>query len=341
MRYKKKMEKTDERFEQDHTGHPRMFRMLKLLNALSSGVYYTAPEMGRMIGASRSTVMRYLSSFRQAGFNVECMEGGRYRLTRLDESLREFSQLVHFSEEEAYLINMALDAVSPTNTMKANLKNKLLAVYSTVSLQKYTIIPSHAENIDRLTAAMHNREQAVLMSYCSSHGGDVRDRLVEPFAFTADCRSVVCYDLGDGAVKHFCTARMKAVAMTGVPWLHEDEHRIPETDIFEMSGRRIYPVRVRLSARGRNLLEEEWPKSIPFIRREGVQWVFEATLCSLEGMARFAMGLPGDVIPEGECSGLRGLMRTRALRLADELGKSDGKEENPFRQSQYVETGGL
>ena len=280
---------------------PALHKMMKLINCMSSGIKYTREELQEKMGISRSTFFNYISTLRDSGFCVKCSDG-RYQMLHIDRSLKEFSQLVHFSDEEAYLINMAIDSIHPTNMLKANVKNKLMAVYDVASLQDYTICRNCAERIDNLTKAIHNREAVVLKDYCSSNSDTVRDRLVEPFAFTTDCRNLFAYDLESGTVKCFSPARMGDVQLTSQAWKNEDSHRIPKTDIFDMTGDRESHVRILLDARARNLLEEEYPKSVKYISQvKKNSWMLDTYVCKLEGIARFVMGLPlHTVICEGE-----------------------------------------
>ena len=292
---------SDIRFEQNQTGQPSVFRTMRILYLLSSGVYRDMDYMINDLDCSLSTVKRSISTLRKAGFNVECTQG-KYRITQINPTLERFSQLVCFTEEEAYIIDTAIDSICPSNRLKGCLKDKLLSVYDTCSLQKYSVSEGLGDRISTLSRSIRNKEQVILRRYCSSHSESVRDRRVEPFSFTLNCKSLAAYDLEDGKVKFFSPSRMAAVTQTGLQWEHEMEHIMPDTDIFEMSGTKSTHVSIGLSARAKNLIEEEYPKSIPYIR-EWVQgrWILETDLCSPEGACRFVMGLPLDtVIVEGD-----------------------------------------
>lgn len=285
-------EYSDIRCEQKSNGQPMIYRTMRLINCMSSGIRYTREELCGKIDISRSSFFNYIATLRKVGFCIECREG-RYRMLHIDDSLKEFSQLVHFSEEEAYLVNKAIDSISPSNMMKASLKNKLMSVYNVASLQEYTICRNYAERIDCLTKAIHNREAVMILSYCSSNSDSIRDRTVEPFAFTGNCRNLIAYDLESGSVKCFSPARMGDVLRLPQKWTHEDEHKVPETDIFDMMGDGRHHVKVRMDARARNLLEEEWPRAVKHIRKEGgCSWTLETEVCSMEGIGRFLLGLP-------------------------------------------------
>ena len=292
----------DIRLEQAVTGQPQIMRTFTLLRMLVSGIYYTRDEMQEHLGISRPTFMRYIHTLRQSGFDVESLPEGRYRIAHVAECITDFSQIVHFSREEAFLIDKAIDCVCPTNRMKANLKNKLLSIYHTTPLHRYSLCKDNGEIIDTITEGILNHECVTFNSYCSSNSGVVRDRIVEPMEFTSDCRNVICFDRESGTVKMFSPHRMKSATRLDKHWTHTDMHVVPDTDIFDMSGDKKLNVELRMMARAKNLLEEEYPKSIPFIidGKDG-SWTLRTQVCSVKGIGRFVLGLPDDIeILKGE-----------------------------------------
>ena len=104
---------------------------------------------------------------------------------------------VCFTEEEAYIIDKAIDSICPSNRLKGSLKDKLLSVYDTCSLQKYSVSEGLGDRISTLSRSIRNKEQVILRRYCSSHSESVRDRRVEPFSFTLNCKSLAAYDLSE------------------------------------------------------------------------------------------------------------------------------------------------
>ena len=297
-------------------GQERLCRTLRLLCRMASGVRYSRDELCSKEGIGRTTFFCDLAALRSAGFALECTDG-LYSVVKIDESMKEFSQIVRFTEEEAYLVNRAIDSICPSNMMKAELKNKLMAVYSVCSMQEYTICRSYGERMDILDRAIRGRRMVRIIGYCSSHSGTICDRTVEPFAYTGECRNVVAWDVERGAVRYFSPARMNDVALLDREWENADRHVMPVTDIFDMSGERTYHVRVRLDARARNLLEEERPKAVMHLTREdGCSWVLDTEVCSREGIGRFVMGLACDTeILEG--SELIGFVRRKAAVLVE------------------------
>jgi hypothetical protein len=47
--------------------------------------------------------------------------------------------------------------------------------------------------------------------------------------------------------------------------------------------------------RAKQLLIEEHPATLPFVKRQGPHWHFEGALMGFEDVGRFILGLPGEV----------------------------------------------
>lgn len=98
--------------------------------------------------------------------------------------------------------------------LKQNLKRKLYSVYDNKTLADTVVRGKNAPNIRRLIEAIEQERQAVLHGYLSAHGGGVRDRRVEPFAFTTNYVQVWCYDLESHTNKLFKTSRIGSVELS-------------------------------------------------------------------------------------------------------------------------------
>lgn len=82
---------------------------------------YTLEEICQKLDMSRRTFFRYLDTFKSAGFAVQRIGEGRYRLT-VRRSDIDLSKIVYFTEEEAYVVNRLIDSLDNTNTMKQGLR---------------------------------------------------------------------------------------------------------------------------------------------------------------------------------------------------------------------------
>lgn len=280
---------------------PKIERLLRLMRLMSGTSYYTIRDLQDTLGMSERTIYRYIDTFKAAGFAVEKIHGNVFRLVTMRRPYPDLSKIVYFSEEEAYIVNRLIDSLDNTNALKQGLHRKLAAIYDATSIAEYVDKKSNSANIQALADAAKNKVQVVLKKYESSHSGEIRDRLVEPFDFTTNYVDVWAYDTVDGKNKRFKIARIDEVEILDVPWTAEAEHNSTEIDAFRMSKPEHYHVRLQMTLQAKNLLVEEYPLAEKSIRKNGDVYIFDADVRALEGVGRFVIGLAADVtILEGE-----------------------------------------
>ena len=184
------------------------------MKLLTANTTYNVDQLAERLQMSRRTVYRYIDTFREAGFVIK-KSGDCIRLDKESPHFRDISQLVHFTEEEAVILKNTIENIDDTNMLKQNLKRKLYSVYDNKTLADTVVRGKNAPNIRRLIEAIEQERQAVLHGYLSAHGGGVRDRRVEPFAFTTNYVQVWCYDLESHTNKLFKTSRIGSVELSG------------------------------------------------------------------------------------------------------------------------------
>lgn len=274
---------------------PKLERLLRLMKLLTANTTYNVDQLAERLDMSRRTVYRYIDTFREAGFVIK-KSGDCIRLDKESPHFRDISQLVHFTEEEAVILKSAIENIDDNNLLKQNLKRKLYSVYDNRTLADTVVRGKNAPNIRRLVEAIEEQRQVVLHGYQSAHGGEVRDRRVEPFAFTTNYVQVWCFDPEDGANKLFKTARIGSVEATDTPWQHTDEHREGFIDAFRIHGERRHRVRLELGMLAYNLLCEEYPLAERDVRPAGRgRWLLDTEVASMAGVGRFVVGLLDDI----------------------------------------------
>jgi len=274
---------------------PKLERLLRLMKMLTANTTYTVDDLAERLGMSRRTVYRYIDTFRSAGFVVK-RTGDCIRLDKESPHFKDISQLVHFTEEEAAILKQAIESVDDTNLLKQNLKRKLYSIYDNRTLADTVVKGRLAGNVHALIEAIEERRQVVLHNYRSAHGGRVRDRRVEPFAFTTNYVQIWCYEPESGSCKSFKTARIGQVELLTTSWEHEPEHRKEFTDLFRMNGKRRLPVRLELGMRACNLLTEEFPLAENLIAPCGPdRWMLKTEVADYAGVGRFVIGLLDDI----------------------------------------------
>ena len=178
---------------------PKIERLLRLLRLLSGNVTYSVDELADRLDTSWRSIYRYIDTLKSAGFAVEKVYGNVYRLVSMKDARFDLSKVVMFSDEEAAIVNGMIDGLDNTNALKIGLKRKLAAVYDSTSIANYIGSKSNAANTQAIADAIREHRKVVLKDYESSHSGQVRDRLVEPFQFTTNYVDAWCFDLEDGA----------------------------------------------------------------------------------------------------------------------------------------------
>lgn len=262
---------------------------------LTANTSYTVDEMAERLDMSRRTIYRYIDTFREAGFVIK-KSGNHIRLDKESPHFKDISQLVHFTEEEAVILKRAIESIDDTNLLKQNLKRKLYSVYDNKILADTIVRGNNAATVHALINAIEEHHQVVLHSYRSSHGGAVRDRLVEPFAFTTNYVQVWCFDTDSKSCKLFKLARIDSVEITTTEWQYEDMHEKGFIDIFRMNGRERHRVRLSLGILSRNLLLEEYPLAEQQLSLgDDGRWIIDTEVADYAGVARFVVGLMDDI----------------------------------------------
>lgn len=274
---------------------PKIERLLRLMKMLSGSINYTVDEIADKLQMSRRTIYRYIDTLKGAGFVIR-RTGDSFKMMKESRHFDDIEQLVHFSEEESYLVNRLIDGLDDTNMLKQNLRKKLATVYDVTAMADCVVRKEHVANTHELISAIENKKQVILHDYSSSNKGDVRDRLVEPFEFTTNYIQVWCYEPQSEKNKLFRVSRMGAVEPTDTPWQHQPMHRSEKSDIFRTSGNTPIHIKVEIGTMARNLLLEEFPLAErELTRTKGDKWLLETDIYRLEGAGRFIIGVANDI----------------------------------------------
>ena len=275
---------------------PKLERMLRLMKLMTGNVNYTVNDLAERIGTTYRSIYRYIDTFKDAGFVVQNLGGGVYKLGKESRYFKDISQLVHFTDEEAHIVNQLIEALDDTNMLKQNLRRKLTTIYDCTSMAQSIVRGKNAANVNNLLEAINERRRVVLRDYASSNTGVVRDRVVEPFGFTTNYVQVWCYEVESGQNKIFKTSRIGSVEILSEEWQAEEKHTEGHIDIFRMTGFEQHRVRIRLGMLARNLLLEEYPLAERDIVKEGSDgWVLDTLVSNYRGVGRFVLGLMDDV----------------------------------------------
>jgi predicted DNA-binding transcriptional regulator YafY len=274
----------------------KMQRLLELMIYLSSGIRHSLSEIARRFDISERTAFRYIQTFRDAGFIIPKPKDGFYYIDKDSPYFREISELLHFSKEEAAIIRKAIHSVSDENLLKQNLIKKLYALYNFDRVADTIVREEQSEIIHQLMRAIKGKNKVILRGYLSANSNVMKDRLVEPFDFTTNYIATWAYDPEDQCCKTFKNTRIESVEVLSVHWENEARHERLPMDVFRISSKQQIPVKLKLSIRAAELLEEEYPLSEAYIHPvSDYAFIFEAPICSFEGVGRFVLGLCSEV----------------------------------------------
>ena len=266
------------------------------MKLMTSGNRYTVEELAERLDTTYRSIYRYIDTFKEVGFVVHKEAGGVYHLGKESRYFKDISQLIHFTAEEAHIVNQLIGALDDTNTLKQNLRRKLSSVYNCTSLANSIVKGKNAENVNRIIEAIEEQRQVILHDYSSSHTGSKRDRTVEPISFTTNYVQIWCYDLSDNKTKLFNTARIGEVEILDSEWQHQSEHHCGQIDIFRNMGFEKMPVKLRLGVMAHNLLTEEYPLSERDLQQiDETHWLLDTLVCNYAGIGRFVIGLADDI----------------------------------------------
>jgi predicted DNA-binding transcriptional regulator YafY len=171
---------------------PKLERLLRVMKMLTANNSLTVDEIAAKLAISQRSVYRYIDTFRAAGFVIKKTDN----FIKLDKSspyFKDISQLIHFTEEEAFILKSAIENIDENNLLKQNLKKKLYTVYNYNILAETIVSGKNGKNVQQLVEAIENKRSVILRNYSSAHGNDIRDRFVEAYAFTTNYVQVWCY----------------------------------------------------------------------------------------------------------------------------------------------------
>lgn len=280
---------------------PKVVLALRLMKMLQNNETLTIDEISARLNVVPRTIYRYIDTLKESGFTVVNIKGDIYSMVEMPQPAPEFDKLVYFSDEESYLVNNLIDALSPTNALKAGLRKKLAVIYDTTGIEGFVDRRSNAAHVANLRKAAQEKKMVILHDYESANGNDVRDRLVEPFGFTNDFIEVWAYDTESKSNKTFKVQRIGEVEILDRCWEYEVSHRTQGRDIFRMSGYANAHVRMQLTVRAKNLLIEEYPLAEKGITRDGNYWILDTVVNDFAGICRYYVGLIPEIkVLEGE-----------------------------------------
>ncbi|MDP4189790.1 MAG: HTH domain-containing protein, partial [Bacteroidota bacterium] len=205
---------------------------MKMLTANNS---LKVDEIAEKLAISSRSVYRYIDTFREAGFVIKKVEN-YIKLDKSSPYFKDISELIHFTEEEAYILKSAIESIDENNLLKQNLKKKLYTVYDYNILAETIVSGKNGHNVGQLVQAIENKKIVILKNYSSAHSNNIRDRKVEAYAFTTNYVQVWCYCPDEDKNKLFKVSRIGNVEILPETWQNEPNHQSGYIDVFRMNS---------------------------------------------------------------------------------------------------------
>ncbi|MFM2136718.1 MAG: hypothetical protein RL021_2118, partial [Bacteroidota bacterium] len=205
-----------------------------------------------------------------------------------------------FSNEEARFLRDLVVSTGKKNKLADSVLQKL---YVNTDLQVGSSLLLRARLgrlVQQLSEAINQKKQVVLKRYHSANSNEISDRLVEPIRFTENYQSLSAYEVSSGKNKYFNVERITEVTVTRNGFKNSRKHRYSPPDIFGFSDSGTsYTIDLRLSLRASVILQEEYPMTAAFIKRDQRHFRLRATVFDLKPVTRFVIGFLGEVKVNG------------------------------------------
>lgn len=275
-------------------------RILRLILFLSNSYPKSKEECIEFLDIKSSAFYNYCNLLKDIQFDLR-QKDGSYWIDYKEKDSHLLGSLLHFSEEEGYLLSNSIDLLDEKTGCAKGLKQKLLSFLNQDKAIEAYVAKEKPAIVQRLRKALQNKKQILLIHYSSGNSLTVKNRLVEPFEFKDDFKLLWAYDTEIQKNRQFKVCRIEDVSETPFSWEFERKHRSLPVDVFRNTGALDKRVELQLNLRARNLLSEEYPLSLKYITAHGRnQFLFNAPVAKYEGPARFVLGMAEDVKPLGD-----------------------------------------
>ena len=273
----------------------KSFRLLRLLFFLSGSYPKTRKDCTDFLDIRDSAFYNYCNEIKNIGFNL-LQKDGNYWVEADDKPNQILANLLHFSEEEAYILAKSIDNIEGHTIPASRLKQKLVAFLNHDKALEAYLKKEKPEIVSVLNKAIRSKKQVLLVGYASGNSQTVRNRRVEPFEFKDDFNLVWAFDTGVKKNRQFKICRMEDVQETPFSWEFEWLHHSSPVDVFRNTGELHKKVEFELNLRARNLLAEEYPLAEKFITElASNRYQFNAPVAKYEGPGRFVLGVAEDI----------------------------------------------
>ena len=277
-----------------------LVKALNMLVLLSHHYGYSVRDLAEKNECTERTVSRYLRTFREAGY-VLGNRSGLYHIDRGRTRQRlgiDPGELLFFTDEEAQILNAAINTIEASTDVRENLVMRLYTFYDDDRTVWKATRGEEAGPARIIIDAIRNKRQVKITEYTHSTANrGLREILAEPLGFAFSFTRVWVYV---HYYKRNMVMRLSGIAgirATDNPFRHEERHQKGLTDPFRGYGFETRKVRIVMNTRAYGLMIDEFPLTRQYISaaRDG-DYVLETEVCTYREIGRFLLGLPGSII---------------------------------------------
>lgn len=277
-------------------------RTIEMMAMLSQNRGRTIESMAEHFEVTTRTIRRTIQTIRESGYIVECING-IYRIEKEKTKNRygfDIGDLLHFSKEEAHILNAAISTIETTSGIKEALVSKLYSLYNSDKVVKSVAHREDSQRVKIMMDSIRNRTQVIIQDYTygSSNNG-LRNFVVEPLGFAFNYSRCWVYSPG---LKRNISVRLSNVAgikASDTPFKHIKKHKIPYSDPFRGYGFERTKVKLELNIRAYVLMIDDFPLTKEYIKplpsSAIAYYEFESEVCGFKEIGRFILGLSQDI----------------------------------------------
>lgn len=278
----------------------KILRIFKLINLLRSNIGKPVHKLAETLGTDTRTIYRYFKLLEALGFDV-VKEHSKFKIVDRIENPDEYN-FGTFSEEEINFVASLIKKQPKKNLLKDSILQKITIRSDFQQSINQLFNANLGRFVDLLVNAIKNKQQVILKDYYAPSSDSILDRLVEPVSFSKNFDSIHAFEIESQMMKVFKIERIGDVQLTTRNFAFPEKHEHLEQGLFGFSGKNNFHIHLSLSKRAYQLMMEEYPDAKPYIHTKNRnQYFFEGDIPQLPGIARFILGLPGEIqVIEGE-----------------------------------------
>ncbi|MEB2780075.1 WYL domain-containing protein [Algoriphagus sp. C2-6-M1] len=278
----------------------KILRVFKLINLLQSNIGKPVHRLAELLETDERTIYRYFKLLEALGFEV-VKEFSKYKIQQRP-GMEQTLNYGAFSQEESQWLRAMIERQGKGNLLHDSLLKKLAVRSEVKQVTEQLFKANLGRLVDEIGQSIQQKKQVWLKDYYSLSSDTTSDRLVEPVTFSSNYETIHAFEPTSKSMKVFKIERIGEVVLSQEAWKYETRHQLPSAQLFGFTGKNKFLVKLKLSKKAYQLMLEEHPNARPFMSiKNRNQYYFLGEIPQLPGLARFILGLPGEIkVEEGE-----------------------------------------